>query len=190
VARDINRQMGTLEGEGPVLVDAPIGFGGYGPAVMRELQRRGVPFVVASGLDQLGSHRRFTGANARARLTVKVGDDALATPPGARRVAVHNGLTAEERAELQSLADRVQQFEHDGGIRLSPRGKAAIAAFSAASGLPEPDDDAFVAQALDLFRADVLELDDEWRRRFERYDDLQARWDHETVALFLGPIDH
>ena len=189
VARAINGQMGTLEREGPLLVDAPIGFGAYGPAVMRELQRRGVPFVVASALDQLGAHRRFTGVNARARLTIKVGDDTLATPPGARRVAVHNGLTTKERLELQALANRVEQYGRAGGIRVSQRGKAAIAKLSAESGLPEPDDDDLVAQALDLFRSNILELDDQWRRRFERYDDLQARWDHETVALFLGPLD-
>jgi hypothetical protein len=188
VSHAVNRQMGVLEGEGPLLVDAPTGLGSFGPAVMRELQRRGVPFVVRSGLDQLGSHRRDNGT-ARARLTVRTGDEALTTPPGARRVAVHRGLTTEEHAELRDLTRRVQQLGRAGGIRLNERGKAVVAELAKGSALPPPDTDDLVAQALDLYRSDVLALNREWRARFARYDDLQARWDNETVALFLGPID-
>jgi hypothetical protein len=40
-----------------------------------------------------------------------------------------------------------------------------------------------------LLHANALALDDTWRPRFERYAELQQRWDAYTVALFLAPLD-
>jgi hypothetical protein len=189
VARDLVRQMGTLEGAGPLLVDAPVAYDPYGPAVMRELQRRGVAFVAVENVAQIGPTRRFTGTNARARLTVAVGDDARTVPAGDRRIAAHNGLSTKEHVALIALQNEVARFVDRGGLRLTERGRHAMAVIAASNRTPEAGRTDRAADALALYRADVLLLDREWRARFARYDDLQARWDRESVALFLGPID-
>jgi hypothetical protein len=189
VARRIFAQMDGLEAMGALLVESPVAYDPYGPAVMRELQRRGVPFVVDVNVSQVGSARRYTGANAQARLTVAVGDDAKNAPRGARLVAAHDGLTSSEQRELDRLRDDIERFAAKGGVRMTARGKQAWTALAA--NLPGPlltgEDGA--ADALRLYRAGVLRLDDQWEQRFERYDELQTRADDETVALFLGPLE-
>lgn len=87
VAHELNKQLGVLEGRGPVLVRLPPVFNDpYGSAVMAELARRDISFlVVPEWTPQLGAGRRFTGDNARSVLTFGIGE--LAPPPGGREVA-------------------------------------------------------------------------------------------------------
>ncbi len=87
VARGLNPQLGVLEGEGPVLVQLPPVFNDpYGGAVMAELARRDIPFlVVPEWTPQLGAGRRFTGDNARSVLMFRIGE--ATPPPGGRRIA-------------------------------------------------------------------------------------------------------
>ena len=89
--RDLNRQMGAVEGRGTILFDPsglPI-FEPYTTALQAELQRRGVDYVVdLPGLvRQLGEQHTNRG-QASVRLFVREGDEALAAQPGAERVAL------------------------------------------------------------------------------------------------------
>ena len=71
-ARDLAGHMGSLEGQGPLLIDDL--FHGafadpYGGAAAAELQLRGIPFVTGdAALERhLGPARHFNGRNAKAR---------------------------------------------------------------------------------------------------------------------------
>ncbi|MGI8796881.1 MAG: hypothetical protein ACR2IR_09935 [Acidimicrobiia bacterium] len=199
VLRDLGRQMTVLEDQGPLLVDLEgTGFDDpYGVAVMAELQRRRVSFLVDDPVlvRQLGPARRFTGTNAQAVLFVRIGDDTRVAPPGARRAAIREGLTPEEQTELSALKTSIAEYVDESRLRLTRRGEEVlrrlepeVAEQSSVEGL---DAEALLeSRALvTLAEADLLAVDDEWARRFDRYADLQDRWDRETVALFLGPVD-
>ena len=89
--RDLNRQMGAVEGRGTILFDPsglPI-FEPYTTALQAELQRRGVDYVVdLPGLvRQLGEEHTNRG-QANVRLFLRAGEEALAEQPGAERVAL------------------------------------------------------------------------------------------------------
>ena len=66
VMRDVNGQLDEVEDAGTVYVDIPQRFNDpYGPAVLAELQRRGVPFRVGKDwARQVGERRLFDGTNA------------------------------------------------------------------------------------------------------------------------------
>ncbi|MGH9012341.1 MAG: hypothetical protein ACRDZ1_00115 [Acidimicrobiia bacterium] len=195
-ARDLGRQLARLEDEGTLLV-LPLFTDHYKTAVMAELQHRGIPFVVDDPgmIRQLGPSRRFTGTNARAALSLRIGDEARVAPPGARRVALHEGLTAEEQLELAALETRIDRYIRDGRLRLNRRGREALRNGDLPtlrrqswrqSVDPEP---LFSSRELVwAVRQDLLVLDDRWARRFERYAELRDRWDNETVAIFLQPL--
>jgi hypothetical protein len=199
VVRELGRQMTVLEGQGPLLVDLEgTEFDDpYGVAVMAELQRRGVPFLVDEPVlvRQLGPARRFTGTNAQAVLFVRIGDDTRVAPPGARRAAIREGLTLGEQMELSRLKTRIADYVSNGRLHLTRRGEEVLRRLHPEvrrqSSGEDPDPEVlFESRGLiPLAEADLLVLDDEWARRFDRYADLQARWDEETVALFLGPVD-
>jgi len=198
--RDLGHQMAALEGEGPLLVD-DLFYGRftdpYGTAVLAELQRRGIPFVVddAAPARQLGPARRFTGDNARATLFLRVGDAAGAAPPRARRVAFHAGLTDEEQRELAGLEHRIGEYLRPRGrLRLNDRGRAVLhdGELPVLRGqLPgQVDPEALFAsrELVAMVRRDLLVLDEKWARRLDRYADRQLRWDDETAALFVRPL--
>jgi len=195
-ARDLGRQLAGLEDEGTLLVLPPF-TDHYKTAVLAELQRRGIPFVVDDPgmVRQLGPGRRFTGANARTALSLRIGEEARAAPPGARRVALHEGLTGEEQRELAALETRIEKYIRDGRLHLNQRGREALRngdlptlrRHSRRQSVdPEP---LFSSRELVwAVRQDLLVLDDRWARWFERYADRQDRSDNETVALFLQPL--
>ena len=196
VMQELNEQMAVLEGEGTLLID----FEGtrftepYSGAVMAELQRRGIPFVTDDEViaRQLGTSRRLEGTAPR--LQILQGQRAFTAPPGSRRVALVEGLTADEQAEQTELASLVTAHLRDVGVRLTPEGDAVLER-------PEHADARAAVRAGDVDRVvgsyalgflvdnDLLQLDDEWAPRFERYADLQRRWDRDTVALYLKPFD-
>ena len=199
VVRELGRQMTVLEGQGPLLVDLETAFDDpYGVAVMAELQRRGVPFLVDEPalVRQLGPARRFTGTNAQAVLFVRVGDDTRVAPPGARRTAIREGLTPGEQTELSTIKTRIADYIGNGRLHLTRRAEEVLRRLHPevrrqSSGEDLDPEVLFESRALiTLAEADLLGLDDEWARRFDRYADLQDRWDKETVALFLGPVDN
>jgi hypothetical protein len=198
VARELGRQMAGLEGEGTLLVDLrDAGFDDpSGAAVLAELQHRGVQFVVDDPvlLRTLGSSRRFAG-DAQARLVVKTGDDARVAPPGARRVALHESLTAREQLELSHLKESIEEYIRDGRLQVTREVEAARQEGDPStprreSSSQDVDPEALLAsrELVALVRVRGLVLDDRWERRFERYADLQTRWDKQRVAVFVGPL--
>jgi hypothetical protein len=195
-ARDLGRQLARLEDEGTLLV-LPLFTDHYKTAVLAELQHRGIPFVVDDPgmIRQLGPSRRFTGTNARAALSLRIGDEARVTPPGARRVALHEGLTAEEQLELAALETRIEKYIRDGRLRLNRRGREALRNGDLPTlrrhSLRQIVDPELLFSSRELVwsvRQDLLVLDDRRAQVFERYADLQDRGDNETVALFLQPL--
>ncbi len=199
VMRDLGRQMAVLEDEGPLLFD-PEGerfATPYSAAIMAQLQRRGIPFVVddAGLVRQLGPARRFTGRNAEAALLYRVGDGVRTAPRGSRRVAIHESLDPSERRELASLRLRLAaHVDARGGIELNRRGRTALAAGDLPRTVRHAEAGAVPADALlasrlvvVMVQRDLLVLEPRWAPRFERYAELQDRFDEQTVALFLRP---
>ena len=130
-ARSLSAQLESLEGQGPFLVDdlftarfaEP-----YSGALVAELQRRNVPFVVDDPVlvRQLGPERAYNGTNAEGALVLKMGADSLEPPTGATLVAHHDGLDRAERAEVLHLQERLaQDLAASGGIVLNRRGESA-----------------------------------------------------------------
>jgi hypothetical protein len=93
VVAELRSQVSRLEAPGTVLVEpGPPFFDYYTWAIMAELDRRGIDFVVGdeTTVSQVGPRRRDDGS-ASARLFVIVGPDADVTPSGARQVAYVDG---------------------------------------------------------------------------------------------------
>jgi hypothetical protein len=196
VVRELNRQMVSLEGQGPVALDLRgIRYAEpYSGPVMAELQRRGVPFGVRNDeamVRQLGSGRRLEEPTPR--LLIREGDVAVAGVDGTRRVALVLGLTGQERRELDQLREGLRtHLESLSQFPLNERGAEVLA-------LPEQADNArrvgsgdigqlFATGAVTyLVEQGMLDLDEPWSERAERFAVLQDRWNHETVGLFLAP---
>jgi hypothetical protein len=195
-ARELQQRMAALEGSGPLLVDGVIiGFADpYGPAVIAELRRRRIPFVVESPglLRHLGSDRRFTGQNADAALVLKRGEPAKLPLAGARRVVLSDGLSGVETRELSRLREQIVTYLRDTPFRLTPRGREALQRGELPelrSASPVDPDAVFQSRVLvRLVRDDLIVLDPNWTARFNRYAELQTRFDNETLALFLRPL--
>jgi hypothetical protein len=195
----LDRQMGVLERDEPLLVDnlytLGVGDAWSGP-VIAELQRRGIAFVVQNrGLvRQYGRGRRYDGTNARAELLISLGDAATQPRDRARRVALHEGLTDAEQRALAEIERALASHLRADGIRFNREGRSVVAD----GGLPElrraargAVDPTALFESRELRQAyqdDLLEVSPQWRARFARYADLQTRWDRDTVALFVRPL--
>jgi hypothetical protein len=93
IASGLATRLGVLEGEGPLLVEPPPTFNDpYVPAIMAELQHRGIPFLVEPEMTRhLGERRRVDDHEARALLSLGFGDDP-APPPGGREVVRYRSV--------------------------------------------------------------------------------------------------
>jgi hypothetical protein len=198
-AGDLAKHMGSLDGQGPLLIDDL--FHGafadpYGGAAAAELQRRGIPFVTGDpGLERhLGPARHFNGRNAKAALLLRTADATLVAPPGSRLVARGEGLSAADQRELSRLKTQITEYVVNGQLRLNRRGRGALergalpnlAQVQASGADPRV---LISSRELDVMIQDhYLVLDDARSRRFERYADLQHQWDLQTVALFVAPV--
>jgi hypothetical protein len=198
VVRDLDRQMDGLEQYGTLLYDFHGVFFAepYSTAIMAELQRRGIPFVVdVEGLvRQLGETRRYDG-NAQWRIFYRYGEDTRVTPRGARRVAYHQGLGPNEQAQFDRLRDQIAGELRAGRLELTPSGRRAIARGQyatlgrALSGDATADDVFRSRQFVSAYRDGVLDLKPPWTARFKRYVELQRRFDLEEVAIYVAPIE-
>ena len=193
--RDLDRQMGGLKG--PLLYD----FHGiqfaepYSTAIMAELQRRGVEWVVDEpGLArQLGPTRRFAGSGADQRIFYRQGDGALVPGPGERLVALHRALSRRGRAELERRRQQVVAYIASGRLRLSPKGQAAVdrgelPALRDEASRRDPGPSMANGDILLGSEQDDFDLDPVWERRFKRYAELQTKWSRETVGVFVAPL--
>jgi hypothetical protein len=195
IMQDLKRQLGGVIGAGTLYFDWEQGKSFdlfYASGVLAELARRDVPFVVKQKflVRTFGEARRFTGDNADAVLTIRTGYEALAAPRGARRVALHEALSRDERLQLSTLRERITGYVRDGGLHLTGRGSRALAALgsdhaSASNGF---DAETLVASRslLRLFGQGFLVLDNAWQRRFDRYAFLEQLSDARTVGVFLA----
>jgi hypothetical protein len=209
VARDVVRQLHRADLTGPVLVDCAEGiYDPYCEAVLAELQGRGVDFVVREDgpIRQLGDRRRWTGANAAARLVVVAGDRAVhpPLPAGVRRLALHQGLGTRDQLELFYLQEDIKAALRDGRLRLNDRGRRVAARgdlLSVAADAPGGPVDADVALAVRdvpfgehrrdivaLIREDLLVPAPDLAARLRRYVRLQQTWDDTTVAVVVEPL--
>ncbi|HEX6311004.1 MAG TPA: hypothetical protein VF152_05210 [Acidimicrobiia bacterium] len=198
VARDLQRQLADADIDGTVRVEGEATFGdSYGSAVLAALQEQGVDFVAGPGLippRQLGAAREGD-VEVDQVLTVVYRDDARRPRPGAQRVAFHDGLTPAERIEFNDVKDAIAAYLASEGVPLNERGDAALTAGrlpALGDQLPGPVDAAplFDSREVSLMvEAGWLDLDEAWRKRFDRYAELQRRADDLTVALFLEPAD-
>jgi len=106
VVAALQDQMGPLEGIGTVWLNTTRtpAFDNFDAAVMLELQRRNVPFVVDEpGLvRQVGNDRRLAG-NADVQLYLVRGREVLHPPEGTDRVAIAVSMSNDEFAELTEL---------------------------------------------------------------------------------------
>ena len=103
VARRLDDAVAAAGVEGPLLVTCGEHVvDPYCEAVMAELQRRDVPFVVDGDIElrQLGEGRRWTGDNAEAELTIVTGDYAVFPPADQEVVTLQRGLSENDEREL------------------------------------------------------------------------------------------
>jgi hypothetical protein len=202
VIRDIEPQLSSLEGEGPLVIDQLFDVFGdpYGAAVLLGLRDRGVEFVTTSRSlsRQLGDGRAADRGEARGELTMATGDAARNTPEGARQVAFRDGLTDEERRELAELQDEVAAYL--GSRRDLPLTDDAQPYLDLGAGGPHLERALRSGEVLDgellvrtrsivlLALRGMVDVPDPWRGTLERYARLQHRADVETFALYLTPI--
>jgi hypothetical protein len=206
VARTLTTAVDGAELTGPLLVVCGEGvFDPYCEAVMAELQDDGVGFVVdeSIGVRQLGNGRRADPARPLDQIIVVTGDYAVFTPPGARLVTLHEGLGEDEVAELFFLREDLKGAIAASEVRLDARGETVgrgggFASVAASGDRVRIDPIVAVDVRPDLFgehrrdlvamvEDDLLDADPQWRAALDRYVELQARWDSETVAVYLAP---
>lgn len=205
IARDVVDAVAGAELDGPVLVETDEGiWDPYSEAVLFELQRQGVEFVIHDriGYRMLGDDRRWDGDNAVAVLRVSGSDWAMVDRDGAHVITRHPGLDKEERDELYVLQLDIREAFADGELQLNERGRQT-AERGAFESVPEDAPDELDAEAVTetrdwpygrhrrdvvlMIREDLLDAPG-WTEKLERYADLQETWDSQTVAVFLEPI--
>lgn len=193
--RAIDRQLGRLNGRGPILVDPLLKSrlaDPYGLAIIDELQRRGIPFVAKDPqlVGQLGPARRYDGHNARAALFLRVGNDPVTAPPGTPLVARHDGLNGNERRELASLESAIVAYIRDGRVHLNRRGSQTLGRSGGLATLNLTDATALLksGQLTELVNHGYLDVDPAWNGRLHRYVQLAGLADIHTVELYLAPL--
>ena len=198
-AKDLAHHMGPLKADAPLLIDDL--FHGafadpYGGTAVAELQRRGIPFVAHDPMlvRQFGPARRYDGRNAKAALLFRQGDATLTPPVGSREAARGEGLSRAEQADLTRLKGEVKGYLDAGRLHLDRAGQAAFARgdlprLAEVQGQGADPQVLLDSRELDvMIQQHLLDVHGAWARRFDRYADLQHRWDQETVALFVRPL--
>jgi hypothetical protein len=206
VVRAVDRAIDRADLDGPVLVETDEGlWDPYSEAVLFELQRRGVEFVVHDeiGYRMLGDARRWNGHNASALVRVSGSDWAMVPRTGARLLARHPGLDPDARDEMVLLQQDIEKALGSGELHLNDRGRqvAEHGGFdSVPKGDPERIDPAKASatrfwpygrhrrDVVLMIREHLLDVPPRWSEKLERYADLQERWDTRTVGVFLEPI--
>ena len=141
---------------------------------------------------QLGEGRRADGGESR-RLVLLEGDATRSPPPGARAVALVEGLDAEERAEFAQLREEVLALARRDGLALNEAGAAAARAgripFEQTVLPPGGDPRSVEFWLPDLVTGKFVSLTPDQQAPFERYAELSRRFNTQTVGLFELPVD-
>ncbi len=196
---DILSQLGALDGKHKLLLDVHnLRFAEpWDVAITNGLDRRGHEVVVDDPgmIRQFGPARAFDG-HADGTIVIEEGDNAVAAQPGMTRVALHKDLDDSETAERASLQQQIGDMLASGGLHLTANGERAVAQGKiaaleppAAGGQPDPRGLLVGDQIREMLANDWIQLDPTWKQRFERYADLQHRWNFQTVAIFLAPVN-
>jgi hypothetical protein len=200
VVRDIDRQLGALRPEAPILANWPgIGFADpYSFSFTAELRRRGIPFVVSDRylVRQFGDDRKYDGHNARSKVFYKLGQPARQTRLGLfRRVAFHDGLEALDRARDRDLSEQAMTFLLSGDVRPKP-GLAGAQNLGLYTDLAFPFTDPAAARraiaSRDLvgaWRAHLLRASARRGAVLDELARMQEHIDRATVGVFVGPVD-
>lgn len=192
---EVSRQaLPALESQGRVLVHLQSSAGwAVGAALMVELQRKGIEFVVDDpGLvSQLGQARRYDGANARTLVTVAGGDGAEHPPPGAKLVAYAPALGRAERQVMLKLGAQIKaRVEAHHGVPLDHVKLAQLplglgSRIRANADRPGPLDPGTISGLMKQHLLDDQAFGDV---DVGRWASLATRWQYETVAVFAGPV--
>jgi hypothetical protein len=191
-------QLSSYDPPGPVHFDvSTLRFAEpYSGPVLGALAREGVDVVVSDEgmVRQLGERRRADGDETR-RLVLIEGNATRSPPPGARQVALVEGLDGDEWAELDRLRPAVLELVRREGLVLNESGLAAAAAgripFERTVLAPGADpaalDDAgwITSLVVDGYAG----LTPEQRAPLQRYSELDRRFSTETVGLYELPVE-
>ena len=191
-------QLSSYEPEGPVLFDvSTLRFAEpYSGPVLAALAREGVDVVVSDEgmVRQLGERRRADGDETR-RLVLIEGPATRDPPPGARQVALVEGLDRGEQGELDRLRPEVLDLARRDGLVLNESGVAAAAAgripfertVLAPGADPAPLADAGWIST--LVADGYLALSPGQRSSLPRYSELDRRFSTGTVGLYELPLE-
>ena len=187
VVRDLASQLDDVDLPEPILVNTDTRYAEpWTSAIMGILQGDGVDFTVTDEgwARQIGTGRRDDGETT-AVLFFREGAAADDVPPGARRVAFHDGLDGDERRELA----RLERSLADVDVVLDDDGQDAMAV----GGLPQLEGDPSTASLLrdgslaELLRLGLLEVPEDRADALHRYQELRTRADRQTIAVFVAP---
>lgn len=190
--RTLSRQtIPRLRGRGSVLVRmqaVPVG-----PALLFELQRHGIDFVVDDKdlISQLGPDRAFDGTNARVLVDVVQNATALHPPRGFQRIAYAPALDRGERRLVRKLSSQVSTriralhavpLDERALDRLPVpfRGPARVAARRAASGDQSALRDLVKLRVVDASRFGTVDIN--------RWAELLEKAATQASAVLEGPL--
>jgi len=203
VAADVVGQMHDVELESPVRLRCAPPTAPYCQAVMTELDGRGIDFMVddPGGLRSLGGFRSAAGRSSGDELVVVSGPLAELPAPGHRRIAFNAGLDEDERGELFFLTVGLAEHLAEPGDHLSPSGRLTLrqGGYTAVGdAVADGDLDGDVAfdfgatlpdqarkEVSAMIEQDLLQGDGPWQEKMDRYAELTARNEFETVAVFV-----
>jgi hypothetical protein len=197
--REVSAQLAGLRVDGPVLIAseeidklaAQRLFEPYSPALMYELDRRGVELVGSDAemARQLGDSRLHP-EEATSRLVIELGLDAEA-PPGGERIALVEGLDDRERAETERLHAELRARDD---LRLDLTGEGRRLA--RAGTFPGVTADGAVDAVAALDAGSVARIVASGYGRpasgseaLARYTELRHRAAARSVSVYLVPID-
>jgi hypothetical protein len=190
-------QLDRYHPDGPVLFD-DLGRRAFEPVsgpVFAALGRNGVDVRVSSASEarQVGDGRRADGTERR-QLVLRLGQAALETPPGARRVAFVDGLDPEAGTELDALRPEVIAAATRSGVALNDAGLAAVRRGDINFGQPltPPGADATDLERSGWIRVLAmngwLQAEPGQEQMYRRYAELAARRERLAAALFEEPV--
>jgi hypothetical protein len=189
VLRDLREQLADRDLPSPLLVNTKTRYGEpWTSPLMATLQGIGVDWRVddEGWARQIGTGRRDRGRSEWV-LFFREGAAATTVPPGARRIAMHDGLSMDEQSELGRRERELDTLP----VVLNQRGRDAVAV----DGLPayangrRPSTAELLADGslAELLRLGLVDVPRDRAAALARYQRLRTAADRETVAVYLAP---
>ncbi|MEA3054718.1 MAG: hypothetical protein QOD30_150 [Actinomycetota bacterium] len=189
VVRDLRAQLADRELPSPLVVNTKTRYAEpWTSALMAALQGIGVDWRVddEGWARQIGTGRRDDG-RAQWVLFFREGESADTVPPRARRIAIHDGLSMDERAELGRRERDLDSLT----VVLDDAGRAAVAVDGLpayAHGRRPTTSDLLVDGTLaEMLRLGLVVVPRDRAAELARYEHLRIAADRETVAVYLAP---